>query len=1164
MMNQRRCNKGRLLRAIVGLLVAGLMVVSPAAATFMPDRQVAQRLVFPVSNSSFPVAAGDTIADRVLGQMDFVHAAQNFATGSTLDLARSRAGVAIDQSSVPNRVYVADFSNHRVLGWTSAAALTNGKPANIVIGQPDLFSTTCNNGGVSASSLCGPVGVAVDGSGNLYVSDSFNHRVLEYNTPFTNTGEPGSGDRIADQVFGQEGNFTAGLCNLGAKSGATSGTLCQPAGIAIDGTGVLYIADQRNNRVLEYLFPLMDVTANDVFGQGGQFSTTVCNKNGVSADSLCTPIGVTTDGGFNNLYVADASNSRVLEYDNPPAPANDTTADNVFGQGNSTSKFSMAKCNSGGSVPSAATLCGPEGVTIDTAGHLYVADGGNSRVLQYTTFPLNITANKVFGQGGNMGGKACNFSGNTDAAGLCRPGGLALDSSGNLYVADDENNRVLKYNSALSGNTTADVVLGQPDFAHSDRNAVDASGFGGDTADVILAGTVDISALGTVAIDNLTGRIYVADTHNNRVLGFNNAASFANGAPASIVIGQQDFLTGTSKACLPNQATSSSLCSPTGVAVDTQGNLFVADEEDNRVLKFPKPVTTGEGASLVIGQPDFSSNKCNGGSTPTAASLCSPWGLAVDGAGILYVADLTNNRVLAYTKPAANHPNAVRVFGQPAPNTFGCNEGGLSQFTLCEPTAVGVDSIGRLFVADFNNSRVLRYTKPLTLPVPDVVVGQGPTGSDFTSNNCNGGGIGAATLCDPSGVAIDTNNNLYVADAVNSRILHYNADLASVTADMVFGQGGFFTTQNANLGGTTPNAATLSLPLWLAVDNAGNLYAADAGNNRVLQYEAPRGVPSPKPTPGTATLSPPGFNFGNVATGNTSPVKKITLTNNGVGAIFINAVNRVGANPTDFAQNNNCIGSLGGGKSCTINISFTPSASPGTSEAAQLIVYDNAKNSPQLLPVYGKAAPPATLAPGSLGFGNVAVASTSPAKNLTLTNNRSTALTITGIALGGTNPGDFLKTTTCGASLAAFASCTISVRFKPVALGSRSATVKVNNSNSLQTSLTGTGAAQVTVAPSSLSFGSVTHGTTSGAKPVTVTNNQSAALTLSPISITGTNPGDFLKTTTCGASLAAFTSCTVSVKFKPVTTGARSATLTVTDSPDAGSPHHIALTGTGS
>jgi sugar lactone lactonase YvrE len=300
-------------------------------------------------------------------------------------------------------------------------------------------------------------------------------------------------------------------------------------------------------------------------------------------------------------------------------------------------------------------------------------------------------------------------------------GGLALDSSGNLYVADDENNRVLKYNSAFSGDTTADVVLGQSDFAHSDRNKVDASGFGGDTADINAIGLLDISALGTVAIDNsvIPSRIYVADTHNNRVLGFNNATSFVNGAPAAIVIGQPDFFTGTSKACVPNAATSSTLCSPTGVAVDAQGNLYVADNEDHRVLKFLAPVTTGKAASLVIGQPNFSANRCNGGlAAPTAASLCSPWSLALDASENLYVVDLTNNRVVAYTKPTTNHPNAVQVFGQAGFTTGTCNQPGLNKFSLCEPTAVAVDSMGRLFVADFDNSRVLRYTMPLHYPSP--------------------------------------------------------------------------------------------------------------------------------------------------------------------------------------------------------------------------------------------------------------------------------------------------------------------------------------------------------------------------------------------------------------------------------------------------------------
>src|SRR5579883_2940109 len=122
--------------AIIALMAVGLPAYL-GAFTFMPDRQVAQRLLFPVADSAFPVAAGDAIADHVLGQMDFAHATQNFADASTLDLQRNITAVAIDQSSVPNRVYVADPANSRVLGWSSAAALSNGKAADLVIGQPD-------------------------------------------------------------------------------------------------------------------------------------------------------------------------------------------------------------------------------------------------------------------------------------------------------------------------------------------------------------------------------------------------------------------------------------------------------------------------------------------------------------------------------------------------------------------------------------------------------------------------------------------------------------------------------------------------------------------------------------------------------------------------------------------------------------------------------------------------------------------------------------------------------------------------------------------------------------------------------------------------------------------------------------------------------------------
>ena len=204
---------------------------------------------------------GNEVANGAGGQIDRAHNGPNLvdAIGEN-----SPGGIAVDAASQPPRrhLYVADTANNRVLGWRDVAAFTAAQPADIVIGQPDLFSYKCNNGvaagdvgGLGADSLCGPARMAVDAVGNLYVADAGNNRVLVYNTPFNAaSGEPGAGDASADFVYGQAGGFTTRSCNPG---GANATTLCNPSAAAIDGAGNIYIADAGNNRVLE-------------FAQGGQ------------------------------------------------------------------------------------------------------------------------------------------------------------------------------------------------------------------------------------------------------------------------------------------------------------------------------------------------------------------------------------------------------------------------------------------------------------------------------------------------------------------------------------------------------------------------------------------------------------------------------------------------------------------------------------------------------------------------------------------------------------------------------------------------------------------------------------------------------------------------------------------------------------------------------
>jgi hypothetical protein len=215
----------------------------------------------------------------------------------------------------------------------------------------------------------------------------------------------------------------------------------------------------------------------------------------------------------------------------------------------------------------------------------------------------------------------------------------------------------------------------------------------------------------------------------------------------------------------------------------------------------------------------------------------------------------------------------------------------------------------------------------------------------------------------------------------------------------------------------------------------------------------------------------------------------------------------------------------------------------------------------------------ASLSPSSLTFTSQAVGTTSAVQTITLKNTGNSALTLTSLALTGTNPGDFAQTNNCGASVAAAANCTISVRFTPSASGSRTASLSItdNASGSPQTaSLSGTGtqsAATGTVAlaslsPTSLAFGNQAVDVTSTAQTVTLSNTGNAALSITSLAFTGTNASDFAQTNTCGSSLAAGAKCTIVVMFTPSVTGTRAASLSVSDNA-SGSPQSVPLSGVG-
>jgi hypothetical protein len=213
------------------------------------------------------------------------------------------------------------------------------------------------------------------------------------------------------------------------------------------------------------------------------------------------------------------------------------------------------------------------------------------------------------------------------------------------------------------------------------------------------------------------------------------------------------------------------------------------------------------------------------------------------------------------------------------------------------------------------------------------------------------------------------------------------------------------------------------------------------------------------------------------------------------------------------------------------------------------------------------AAPVDGLSPTSLTFASQSVGTPSTPQTVTLSNSGTAAMSITSVALTGTNAGDFAQTNTCGSSVAASANCTISVTFTPLASGSRTASVSItdNAAGSPQTvSLSGTGAgAVVSLSPASLAFGSQPVGN-STAQTVTLSNTGNAALSITSLALAGTNASDFAQSNTCTSSspLAASATCTISVTFTPAASGSRTASLSIADSA-TGSPQTVGLSGTG-
>jgi len=732
-------------------------------------------------------AAGtDSRADVVLGQSSFQHTAPLGIGPRGLN-----APEALVVHPATGDVYVADTGNHRVLRFPNPFADPSRVDPDAVYGQPDFESRSANTGGVSNHSLRSPVALAFDKQRNLWVADAGNHRVLRFPA-----GSLDSPNATADTVIGQT-NFQNASPNAGA-GGISAGGFNQPAGLAFDKQGALFVADFSNARVL--VFPAQQSTgqqATRVLGQESLTARVVLEKT--TSSGFRGPLGLGADAS-GRLYVAVPLEHRVLVFDNASLAAPGTAATRVLGQA-----ALEADAPNRGTNPRAGPsgLLGATSVTIDADGQVFVADTANNRIISYP--PDTGTATKVWGQP-NLSSNGPN---RIDAGSIARAGGVAIDyasPSFPLYVSDSANHRVLVWKDSrrFESGAPADLVIGQPDFSTALAN-IDSSGQ-----------KPTQNALSTprgIAVDAV-GHLFVADSGNNRVLRFPRPLEQQGRISADLVLGQPDFFSANSA-----NVSASRFNSPSDVAIGPAGSLFVADTGNNRVLAFPAGVSNGAAAVAVFGQPDFAT-----GSPPNAVSaqtLSFPSGITVDGFGFLYVADSGANRVLIFPnaeQASGGDESASIVVGQPG---FNSALAGAGANRLRNPQDVETDAAGEIYVSDGDNNRVLRFPSLLFLPLTNAdaaqVVGQSSMTGTRANFNSSDSFATAEGLFSPSRIRVDRNSTLYVADTGNSRVAHFLRPVTATNAihfqaGAPVAPGSLVTLWGQNFTDQTAHAAALPLP----------------------------------------------------------------------------------------------------------------------------------------------------------------------------------------------------------------------------------------------------------------------------------------------------------------------------------------------------------------
>ena len=886
-----------------------------------------------------------------------------------------------------------------------------------------------NNVPALSVGIGGPEAVVKDAAGNTYILDNFFSRILKVTPAGVLT------------VFA--GNGTAGFSGDGGP--AASAQLHGPSAMFLDASGNFFIADSDNSVIREIAGPTPSagqVTGN-IYTIAGTPGVLDYGGDGGLAKSafLNVPDGVFVDH-VGNLFIGDRFNHIVREVPavtvtttNPPRTL---TAGNIYTIAGQAPTGGVAHPGFTGNAVTATTaqLHDPWGVYGDSSGNLFIADSTNNAIREVVgpnPSGLQVTGDiyTVVNAAGTAG-----FAGDTGLAAsaqLNTPHSVFLDASNNLFIADFNNHAIREVPIA--------TTVTPPMMANHIYTIAGTLGTSGNSPDGTPAKSAGLAHPNAVLVDSL-GNLFIADTdaHTIREVPATTTVTPPMTASDIYTIAGNGFLSYGGDGAIATNAELNAPFAPTnamGIATDTAGNLFIADTSNDVIREVPAVDVNGmthNNMYTIVGSAGNNSYSGDGG--PAARGLINnPNGVFIDSQNNIFIADTGNcliRKVVASTGNITTFAGILPIPSTPpAPPTPSCgsigDQGSALTAQLNAPNTVFVDGSGNVFIADTLNHAIREIPAKTTTGPNGKIAGNIYTVAgtlNMSGPSANGVLATAALLNGPQGVFVDSFGNLFIADTKNQVIREVPAQTGtnygiSMTAGNIYTVAG--TPQTAGFGGDTGPATSAKLlsPFGILVDAAGNLFISDTGNHLIREV---------------AAITGSGKTAGDIYTVAGTPPPPVPVVP---------------------------VGGFGGDGGPAIGAKFNGPQGLAAGTSGSLLLADS--NNVRIRSIANLLTNVAIgLAPSSLTFTTHLVGAPSAAQTVTLTNNGTAPLSITSIVVGGTNSADFAETNTCGTSVAANATCAISVTFTPKATGTRGASITItdNAPGSPQTfSLTGTGIA---------------------------------------------------------------------------------------------------------